>query len=550
MALFLSSLKTEVQTRKYGKLRLRYLSMNDSIYMDELARQDLRPREFAAQLLHHQLEIPALELAEMRAWPRSLLLRVARAWAANPHALHVELSEKAPLVALQQAAAAHMAAQQRHRREAFSQMQTIQSDALGQITALHEMAFHATATHLADSLRQTLEDAQFGRDWMGLARPNTVDPLSPALWDLGARINPADWIGSKLTEWGTATSLADLMGPKLEDLGITSRLSDLLGSHLDLQTFGIEATMAAMDAASTSAWAKQLAETEARLREMAFDGIQGTLAVVSGVAGLTDHLHDWVGDAARTAWEGLGGAQHWADLIRGIEIHIPKISADPIPEIRDGSQRIESAGFGFIADLMPMNRIFRIGRVSRRVAHAVVTWSLLATTRSDFFVWRLYYLYTGSPTLRSLWPALVEAIDNHRRGQYYSSISTLLPLVEGVLSDGLELEGRIMVQNNERIVMNQGQVKRNKHGDPVKLPGMHALAHQADFHNQAALNQAAALVADRLASERNVILHGHFRNYGTAARSVRCLLLLWVLGLWVAELEGIDLEYLHPHRLN
>jgi hypothetical protein len=554
MAATLSSLKTEVPTRKYGVLRLRYITMGDAVFMHETSQRGLRPREFAALILHHQLEAPALELAEVQTWPTIRLVRVARAWAANPHALDVELPTDEPLVAFQQAVADYWAKQQRHMQEALDQMRGVQEDMWRSVTAGTSDALrHAVAAHL-----KTDWTALTGSNLAGLAGPNLADVMRSTLGNLS--------LTSKLEHLG---------------LGLETGLDKMAGTYIPIHLLGLESVKAAMEAAaSTSAWAQQVADTETRLRELTVGSIQDALSSAAGLSSMADkvqpwtsmadqmqgwpkiadQIQEWIGDATRTAWDSLIGASHWTSLIQSIEI--PSIREDPIPEVRAGGQRIESAGFGFIVDYMPMHLIIRIGAISRRVAHALVTWVLLAMTRSDYFVWRLYHLYTGSPALHGLWPSMAQGIDNHRRGQYYAAICTLLPAVEGTLSDGLRLEGRILVQNNQRIALVQGQIKLNKNGDPVKLSGMHALARQTDFgnqnasapqtdfHNQEALEAAAAMVADTVAPERNVILHGHKRDYGTAARSVRCLLLLWLLGLWVAELEGADLEPLHPHRLN
>lgn len=216
-----------------------------------------------------------------------------------------------------------------------------------------------------------------------------------------------------------------------------------------------------------------------------------------------------------------------------------------------GEQAIREAGYGFTIQHLPWGFVIRAGRLHPRTARATITRRMLTVTRSQAFLLGLYELYTQSPTLRSHWPAMEQAIDNHLRGQYYASVATLLPRVEGVLSDGEKLEGRIILQGGQRIAMDQGQVKLNKHGDPVKLPGMHALALHADFRNEEALAQAATLVAERLAHDRNMILHGHNRRYGTAGRSAQALLLLAVLGIWIVGLERAQgRPSLPPRRLN
>lgn len=144
------------------------------------------------------------------------------------------------------------------------------------------------------------------------------------------------------------------------------------------------------------------------------------------------------------------------------------------------------------------------------------------------------------PLLASRRPLVKQALRAHRRGEHYLVINSLLPLVEGVLVDGvfrddsLPQDGRV-----------QRAVTKLKTGDPddsvlraveslvvAGAAGM-GLFTKSDPTGYGRPGEPRSL-------NRHAILHGYARRYATRANALRMILLMAVL------VEVIDLYHLPP----
>src|SRR5438874_510230 len=69
-----------IRTNRFGTLRLRELSLNDTEFLENLLKTKLTAREFTVQFIHHQLVKPELGMEAIQDWTDKLLLRVAALW--------------------------------------------------------------------------------------------------------------------------------------------------------------------------------------------------------------------------------------------------------------------------------------------------------------------------------------------------------------------------------------------------------------------------------------------------------------------------------------
>lgn len=128
-------------------------------------------------------------------------------------------------------------------------------------------------------------------------------------------------------------------------------------------------------------------------------------------------------------------------------------------------------------------------------------------------------------------PALEQAIRAHTRGDYYASICTMLPLVEGVMADSLWIGGpapqkgvvpRGLARMDELSRSGWSWVNRSLEIVLLSSAGGSALFGQEPPGDRTTLSGGRLL-------NRHSILHGRSRRYGTAANALRLFLLLCTL---------------------
>jgi hypothetical protein len=153
-----------------------------------------------------------------------------------------------------------------------------------------------------------------------------------------------------------------------------------------------------------------------------------------------------------------------------------------------------------------------------------------AITESVGFETELQGLFTEPSLLSKRWPALQEGLEDHKRGRYFSSVSVLLPQVEGVINDILTLKGSVIQQGKRFYARNaDGLIGKELKG----LQDKSALAKGAAQINEA----MAKIVTSFIVPQRNGILHGVDVGYGTANLSTHLMVILLSLALGCAALE-------------
>lgn len=250
---------------------------------------------------------------------------------------------------------------------------------------------------------------------------------------------------------------------------------------------------------------------------------------------LVDGLSSGVVDAIKT----INGdfTRPMTSLVRPLDIEtllpkLPDISAPlrRLVKVRDGAAALDEAGFGYTYALWEMEFLISLSDIDSQERSVRVASELRAITEDEEFENELQELFTAPSVLSNRWPAVREGVENHRQGRYFSSVSVLLPQIEGIIND-------ILMHLNLTIRVKTRFYERNPDGTPGReLPGL-------DSKNSLARNRAhvnedlAKFVASGLVPERNSILHGVDIAYGNATRSVHLMLVLLSLALTMKNLE-------------
>lgn len=206
-------------------------------------------------------------------------------------------------------------------------------------------------------------------------------------------------------------------------------------------------------------------------------------------------------------------------------------------EVQEANRSFGQAGFGFLDHFISFRTVHRFASVHPNARHAAITNSLVATTRSKKFEDQLHKPFQESSVLSRRWKSVEQALDAHRRRNYYVSVPALLAQVEGIIGDSLLLKKLVHREGNELYLKENGKIKVGKKGDPVKATGLDSLIRHSKWKDDAVLHGVADLITTQLAQERNGIMHGRKIDYGTAKLSVQGLLLLFVLATMLVDFE-------------
>jgi hypothetical protein len=198
-------------------------------------------------------------------------------------------------------------------------------------------------------------------------------------------------------------------------------------------------------------------------------------------------------------------------------------------EVQEANRSFGRAGFGFLDHFISFRTVQRFASVHPNARHAAITNSLVATTRRKNFEEKLHKPFQRSSVLSRRWKSVEQALDAHRKRNYYVSVPALLAQVEGVIGDALLLKNLVHREGNELYLKENGKIKVGKKGDRVKASGLDSLIRHSKWKDDAVLHGVADLIITQLAQERNGIMHGRKIDYGTAKLSVQGLLLLFVL---------------------
>lgn len=131
------------------------------------------------------------------------------------------------------------------------------------------------------------------------------------------------------------------------------------------------------------------------------------------------------------------------------------------------------------------------------------------------------------------WEAVQQGLAAHRRGEYFASIATLLPQVEGIINATLTFLG-VIVREGGKFYKKQPDGSKGK-----ELTGLTSKKRILDRHARLDTDLAGFLVT-YFVPNRNSILHGADTGYGEAERSVHILLVLLSMAVTAAKLEGAD----------
>ncbi len=227
-----------------------------------------------------------------------------------------------------------------------------------------------------------------------------------------------------------------------------------------------------------------------------------------------------------------------ASLVQSLDIRtlIPNLpdftdSFRRLAKARDGAAALDEAGFGYTFALWEMQFLVDLSDIDPQDRPAVIFSQLRTVTEGQEYENELQDLFTAPSILAKRWPAVREGVENHRQGRYFSSVSVLLPQIEGVVNDILTLVDVVIPVKTKFYEKNPDGTQ----GKELKgLDSKSALAKK-----KANLNEdLARFVASSLVPERNGILHGVDVAYGEGERSVHLMLVLLLLALAVADLEA------------
>jgi len=220
-----------------------------------------------------------------------------------------------------------------------------------------------------------------------------------------------------------------------------------------------------------------------------------------------------------------------------IETFIPTLpdfaeSMRRLVKSRDGAAALDDSRFSYSYALWTMEFLIGLSDIDPSDRPDGVFRELKAFTESDEFETELEGYCADPSGLAMRWAAIQEAIEAHRQGRYYSSISILLPLVEGIINDILTILGAVVREKNRFFEKNVDGTK----GRELKgLDNKSALARRlADMDMD-----LAKFVARFLVPERNGILHGAVTDFGRAELSVH----LMVVILWLTStVNGLEID--------
>ena len=168
--------------------------------------------------------------------------------------------------------------------------------------------------------------------------------------------------------------------------------------------------------------------------------------------------------------------------------------------------------------------------VPKEVRSALITNKLLQITKSSLFYDDLNKEFNSCQIIKKRWKIVELALEAHKSRKYFLSIPALLTQVEGILSDIIilrgeakSIKGKLYARNND------GNIKTDRKGNPVLLIGLQKKIQHSRFKNNVILQNISILMADRLITDRNKILHGQSLTPIKPKLSIQCLLLLLVL---------------------
>lgn len=219
---------------------------------------------------------------------------------------------------------------------------------------------------------------------------------------------------------------------------------------------------------------------------------------------------------------------------------------DALPNIRaiaarvqrdsEGHAVLDEAGFELIYHLAGGAFAAELATVSPQVRGAVVTNKLLHLTKSEDFEATLSDVFRETPILQRRWPIMSQALQAHRRREYWVAIPALMSQLEGLIGDALVLKSTAKkVRGKFYDLDKNGSVRLNKFAKPIELRGLVGKITKFNLADHELVQGVVDLLNAELATRRNLILHGSDVRYGTAKLSTQLLLSAY---LWALEIAA------------
>jgi hypothetical protein len=192
--------------------------------------------------------------------------------------------------------------------------------------------------------------------------------------------------------------------------------------------------------------------------------------------------------------------------------------------LQDADDSLNQSAYSFVINSLNLSTTIQFAHVSPRVRAAAFTNRFLSITRSSEFETKIQTIFSSAPILRRRWRIIQRALKAHINRDYLASITLLLPQLEGIIADTLIVR-EYVVRDKQKLYW-KGRVGRN--GKPIEIKGLHKLIEDSDLTSHYVLDTAANMVMNRIAGERNGILHGRNVRYDQAQRSTQLLLLVYL----------------------
>lgn len=230
---------------------------------------------------------------------------------------------------------------------------------------------------------------------------------------------------------------------------------------------------------------------------------------------------------------------NWTDLFAeaGARIREGELAREA-----EGLLALEDAGFGFAAAIAGSELLAALMYMEETARAGAVTNYFLGIARRPVFRSNLLGMIAASPTMRWRLRSITSGLANHDRRDYYSSIPTLLPQMEGIVTDAVALTGCVEVRGHTVYALGpDGKRKQGpKSKKPVELNGMVTVLQQTAFMDvlqSFEIQVAAEFLMERFATQRNTTAHGRQKRF-TARASVQAILLIYTWAKYIADRES------------
>ena len=213
------------------------------------------------------------------------------------------------------------------------------------------------------------------------------------------------------------------------------------------------------------------------------------------------------------------------------------ILADWHDAIERGDRAFGDSEYSFLEEFITGDFAIYLGRLDPAQRQAELADCMWRLTRSRAFRTILRRVFACHPDLNTRWTAISEGLSSHRRGHHHAAVRTILPEIEGLLTQLLLARGEaIMHGGKPHAVGPDGNVLRNRRGDVVKLGGLGEKLVRCRPTDDPALQIVADRFLRQLPPDRNRTLHGEDGAAGNREFSTRLVCGLYVL-VYVSAIE-------------